>query len=194
LNLIGGVLAPDNGEILRDGAPIQLRSPGDATACGIGVVHQHFMLVPVFSIAENVALHAARCGVFFKAAEWVERVGEWAHSLGWKIDGKRRVAELSVGERQRVEIIKALFTGAGDARDGDSVARLLLLDEPTANLTPAEVEELFAVLRRLREQGRGVVFVSHKLNEVLSLCDRIVVLRNGHVVGSARLRRQTRRS
>lgn len=183
MNLVGGVLTPTSGELLWHDAPTRLRSPREATALGIGVVHQHFMLVPVFTVAENIALHGGR-GKLYKAKVWEERVRAWADSLGWKIDPARRVQDLSVGERQRVEILKALFAGAGETTGQSAdAAKLLLLDEPTANLTPGETEELFEVLRRLRGQGRGIVFVSHKLNEVLALCDRVVVLRHGKVVG-----------
>lgn len=174
LKILGGELAPSHGEVLWDGAPLHLKSPREATRRGIGVVHQHFMLVPVFTVAENIALHAGR-DADFQPAFWAKQVEEWAASLGWKINVHARVEDLSVGEQQRVEILKALFAGGE--------ARLLLLDEPTANLTPAEVDELIVVVRRLREQGRGVVFVSHKLHEVMELCDRVVVLRHGQVTG-----------
>jgi simple sugar transport system ATP-binding protein len=178
MNIVSGVLAPSGGELRWNGAPISFGSAREATRAGIGIVHQHFMLVPVFTVAENVALHALQGGAFYNAALWEQQVAQWAASLGWKVDGARRVAELSVGERQRVEILKALYNhGGGEA------ARLLLLDEPTANLTPLETAELFNVLRQLREQGLSIVFVSHKLNEVLALCDRVVVLRHGRRVG-----------
>lgn len=181
MNIVGGLFPPTAGQMLWQGQTLTLSSPREATALGIGVVHQHFMLVPVFTVAENVALHAPNLSPIYHAQDWRQRIEAWARSLGWRVDASRRVEELSVGERQRVEIIKALFSHADSG--ADNRARLLLLDEPTANLTPAEVEELSAVLRRLREQGCGIVFVSHKLNEVLSLCDRIVTLRHGRVVG-----------
>ncbi len=174
LKILGGELAASSGEILWDGAPMSLKSPREATQRGIGVVHQHFHLVPVFTVAENLALHAGRGA--FQPDFWAKQAEKRAASLGWKINGHARIEDLSVGEKQRVEILKALFAGDGEAR-------LLLLDEPTANLTPAEVGELIAVVRRLREQGRGVVFVSHKLHEVMELCDRVVVLRHGQVTG-----------
>ena len=193
MNLVGGVLAPTGGQILWDGQPVHFASPRDATQRGIGVAHQHFMLVPSFTVAENIALHATGAGALYDANTWSARLQAWAATLGWKIDGQRRVADLSVGELQRVEILKALFANAAPTSAAPEssnsqlpphgIARLLLLDEPTANLTPPEAEELFNVLRRLREQQRGLVFVSHKLNEVLALCDRIVVLRHGRVVG-----------
>jgi len=181
MNIVGGVLAPTAGFLKWNGRPVHFASPRDATQLGIGVVHQHFMLVPIFTVAENVALHASHGSTLYNASEWEQRVEQWADSLGWRVDGSRRVEQLSVGERQRIEILKALFANSDEK--GDMTTRLLLLDEPTANLTPSEVEDLFAVLRRLRERGCGIVFVSHKLKEVLALCDRVTVLRHGRVVG-----------
>jgi simple sugar transport system ATP-binding protein len=190
LNIIGGNLQPSGGQLLWNGQAVDFASPRDATRCGIGVVHQHFMLVPVFSVAENMALHDIGGNAIFDREQWAARVQDWARQLGWKVDGYTRVADLSVGERQRVEILKALFAASsGDTAKDTSThsARLLLLDEPTANLTPGEANELFDVVRRLKEQGRGVVFVSHKLNEVMKLCDRVVVLRHGKVAGERRI-------
>jgi simple sugar transport system ATP-binding protein len=181
LKIIGGEITPTSGTVLFDNQPLHLRSPRDATRLGIGVVHQHFMLVPVFTVAENIALYAggfAGGGAIFNAVFWAERIESWANSLGWKINPHARAGDLSVGEQQRVEILKALFAGRGNQS-----AKLLLLDEPTANLTPGEVQELVTVLRRLREQDCALVFVSHKLQEVRELCDRVVVLRHGKVTG-----------
>jgi simple sugar transport system ATP-binding protein len=175
IGLINGELAPDGGEILWQGTTAPWKSPRGAAAAGVGVVHQHFALVPTFTVAENLALHSPRGRQLVFHKEWVSRTHEWAASLGWQLDPRQKIEELSVGEQQRVEIIKALFS-AGETK-------LLLLDEPTANLTPQETTELFAVLRRLRDQGMGIVFVSHKLREVRDLCDRAVVLRRGKLVG-----------
>jgi simple sugar transport system ATP-binding protein len=186
LNLVGGALQPSSGEMKWDGQPVRFASPRAATRLGIGVVPQHPKLVEVFSAGENLALHANLAGVRLDVAVWNARVQQWAQSLGWQVNADVPVETLSTGERQRIEILKALFSHSAD----DEGARLLLLDEPTANLTPAEADELFAVVRRLREQGRGIVFVSHKLNEVMALCDRVVVLRRGHIVGE-RLGSQT---
>ncbi|MDF2441544.1 MAG: ral nucleoside transport system ATP-binding protein [Abditibacteriota bacterium] len=205
INLIGGNFTPTAGEILWQNRPASFASPRDATRAGIGVVHQHFRLVPVFSIAENLALQGqfAEPGWKFDHQLWQERVEGWARSLNWRLEAGRRVEELGVGERQRVEILKALFAGTASSSrtqstsmPGDSSqstlnrspsgARLLLLDEPTANLAPPEIGELFSVLHDLKAQGRSVIFVSHKLDEVLSLCDRVVVLRRGRVVGERR--------
>jgi simple sugar transport system ATP-binding protein len=189
MNLVGGILQPSAGQILLDRKALQLTSPRQATALGIGVVHQHFMLVPGFTVAENVALHTDKNARLFNAAVWQKRIAEWAGELGWKIDGSRLVENLNTGERQRVEILKALF---GSTNSGE-IAKLLLLDEPTANLTPQETEELFSVLRGLRDRGCGIVFVSHKLGEVLSLCNRVVVLQHGKITGE-REARQTNAS
>jgi ABC-type uncharacterized transport system ATPase subunit len=190
LNIVGGNLQATSGELLWNNEAVQFASPRDATQCGIGVVHQHFMLVPTFSVAENMALQAPQSGAIFNPSQWKERVESWATQLGWQVDANARVETLSVGERQRVEILKALFAAsAGNSPEAASTrsARLLLLDEPTANLTPCEATELFDVVRRLRAQDCGVVFVSHKLNEVMELCDRVVVLRHGKVVGERRI-------
>ncbi|HEX8552971.1 MAG TPA: ATP-binding cassette domain-containing protein [Abditibacteriaceae bacterium] len=170
LNIVAGNLAPSTGELLFDGAPL-------SRAAAIGVVHQHFRLVPAFSVAENLALAAPAESALFHAADWNTRATEWAAQLGWKLDGAALVSSLGVGEQQRVEIIKALFCQSRKTR-------LLLLDEPTANLTPDEARDLFRVVHKLREDGCAVVFVSHKLNEVLELCDRVEVLRHGEIVGS----------
>lgn len=183
LSIVSGNLPPSSGMIAWHKQAIELASPRDATRLGIGVVHQHFKLVPEFTVAENVALQAPRSSFFFREQEWRERIAQWAGELGWRIDPARKIEELSVGERQRVEILKALFVHDDVKVAASSTAQLLLLDEPTANLTPDEVRELFVVLRRLREQGRGIVLVSHKLKEVLALCDRAVVLRRGIVAG-----------
>jgi len=182
LSIVGGNLAPSAGELQWRGNPVRFTSPRDATRLGIGIVHQHFALVPGFTVAENVALQAPRAAFIFNEKEWQERIAQWAAEIGWRIDPTRKIEELSVGERQRVEILKALFVHDGNG-DNNRAAQLLLLDEPTANLTPGEVDELFGVLRTLREQGCGLVFVSHKLKEVLALCDRVVVLRRGEMVG-----------
>ncbi len=182
LSIVGGNLAPSAGELQWRGNPVRFTSPRDATHLGIGIVHQHFALVPGFTVAENVALQAPRAAFVFNEKEWQERIAQWAAEIGWRIDPTRKIEELSVGERQRVEILKALFVHDGNG-DNNRAAQLLLLDEPTANLTPGEVDELFGVLRTLREQGCGLVFVSHKLKEVLALCDRVVVLRRGEMVG-----------
>ena len=176
IGLIGGQLAATRGEIHFDGVARAFKSPREAAAAGIGIVHQHFMLVPSFTLAENLALHAPADGALYRARDWEAKAAQWAAALGWQLEPGRRIDAMSVGEQQRVEILKALFGGPVQTK-------LLLLDEPTANLTPGETDELFATLRRLRDDGLALVFVSHKLREVMELCDRAVVLRRGQLAG-----------
>jgi len=180
LSIVAGVLTPSEGDMLLDGARVRWMDARAAAGAGIGVVYQHFRLVPSLSIAQNLALAARDGGTLFRAAVWEKRAEDWAKALGWKLDGAALIHSLGVGERQRVEILKALFCGRTRGAD---TTRLLLLDEPTANLTPDEALELFRVVRELRSQGCTIVFVSHKLSEVMMLCDRVVVLRRGKVVG-----------
>lgn len=174
MNLLFGVHQPDSGEILIDGRPTRIRSTQDAITHGLGMVHQHFRLVPSFTVAQNVLL-GRECvrGGFTDDRAAERRVAELASETGLSIDPRARVADLSIGAQQRVEILKAL---AADAR-------ILILDEPTAVLTPAEADDLLAMVRRLTTTGRSVVFISHKLPEVQAIADRIVVMRRGEVVG-----------
>ncbi|HEX6256744.1 MAG TPA: ABC transporter ATP-binding protein [Euzebyales bacterium] len=177
MNILYGLYHADEGEILIDGEPVSFEGPGDAIAAGIGMVHQHFMLVPVFTVAENVALGTEPTkgpGVLDRrrAAEDVRRLSE---EFGLPVDPNAIVEDLPVGVQQRVEILKALH------RD----AQLLILDEPTAVLTPQETDELFDAARGLVTTGRSVIFISHKLREHRELVDRVSVLRRGRVVGTA---------
>ncbi len=176
MNIFYGLYTPDEGEILIRGEKAEIHSPNDAIDLGIGMVHQHFMLVPVFTVTENVMLgiESTKAGVFLDRDIASKRIKEISESYGLQVDPDAYVEDLSVGEEQRVEIIKVLY------RQAD----ILILDEPTAVLTPQEVEELFKVIRSLVEKGKSVIFITHKLDEVLELADRIVVLRNGKVVGS----------
>ena len=178
MNVLYGLIAPDEGEILLDGTAVQIAGPADAIARGIGMVHQHFMLVPVLTVAENIILgNETMSGpVFVDEAEAARRIEALAKRFGFDIDPDARIERLSVGVQQRVEILKALY------RD----ARILVLDEPTAVLTPQETEEIFAVLRQLAREGHSIFFISHKLYEVLAIADRITVIRRGKVVGSRR--------
>ncbi|MBD3758391.1 MULTISPECIES: ABC transporter ATP-binding protein [Microbacterium] len=177
MNLLFGVHNPDAGEILIEGEPRTIGDPQDAIAAGLGMVHQHFELVPSFTVAQNVLLgrEPARLGLYDdKRAR--ERVAQLAAESGLRIDPTRRVDTLSIGAQQRVEILKAL---AADAQT-------LIFDEPTAVLTPGEAEELTGLIRRLAAGGRSVLFISHKLPEVQAVADRIVVMRRGRVVATLR--------
>src|SRR2546430_3704413 len=178
MNILYGLLRPDEGEIVVDGQAQRFKGPGDAIAAGIGMVHQHFMLVPVFTVAENVMLGAeptGALGVLDRAAAR-SRVREVSQRYGLPVDPAAVIADLPVGVQQRVEIIKALV------REVD----LLILDEPTAVLTPQEIDELLDVMRALRDAGKSIVFITHKLKEVKAIADRITVVRRGAVVGTAR--------
>ncbi|HEU4812561.1 MAG TPA: ABC transporter ATP-binding protein, partial [Nocardioides sp.] len=168
---------PTEGEILVDGRPVHFASPGDAIAAGIGMVHQHFMLVPVMSVADNILLGAETMAnpIFLDRAEAHRRIVELGKRFGFEIDPDVKVGSLSVGWQQRVEILKALYRSA----------RILVLDEPTAVLTPQEIDELMDIMRSLKEQGTSIVFITHKLREVKAVGDRISVIRRGKVVGTA---------
>src|SRR6266516_4844925 len=176
MNILYGLVTPDEGEIRIDGTPVTIQGPADAIARGIGMVHQHFMLVPVLSVAENVVLgqEISSVGGVLDMRTAERRIRELADRLGFTVDPGARVNQLSLGQQQRVEILKAIYRGA----------RILVLDEPTAVLTPQETREIFGVLRRLREDGTSIIFISHKLDEVLEIADRITVIRRGKVVGS----------
>ena len=179
MNILYGLVQPDAGEILVDGRAATIRQPSDAIALGIGMVHQHFMLIPVLSVADNVVLgqETMRGPVLLDMDAARRRISVLAEQLGFTgIDPSTRIEQLSVGQQQRIEILKAIYRGA----------RVLILDEPTAVLTPQETTEMFTVFRRLRAEGTSIVFISHKLDEVLEIADRITVIRRGRVVGSRR--------
>jgi general nucleoside transport system ATP-binding protein len=175
MNILYGLAVPNEGEILLDGKVVQIASPSDAIARGISMVHQHFMLVPVLTVAENILLGAETMSnpIFIDRREAHRRIEELGRRFGFEIDPEAKVSTLSVGWQQRVEILKALYRQS----------RILVLDEPTAVLTPQETKEIFAVLRRLADEGHSVIFISHKLYEVLEIADRITVIRRGRVVG-----------
>ncbi len=175
MKILYGLYQPDEGEILLDGEPVTIPDPTTAIEHNIGMIHQHFMLVETLTVAENVALGLPSSrGPLTELDAVSTRIEELGERYGLQIDPSAVVWQLAVGQKQRVEIIKALY------RD----ARLLILDEPTAVLTPQEVDQLFATLRQLTADERGLIFISHKLHEVLALSDRITVLRNGRVTGN----------
>jgi len=177
MNVLYGLLQADSGEILLDGVPQHFEGPGDAMRAGIGMVHQHFMLIPVFTVAENVMLghEPTRFAGSLDAAAARSMVKDIADRFGFHIDPDALVEDLPVGVQQRVEIIKAL------SRD----AQVLVFDEPTAVLTPQETDELMQIMRQLRDEGKAIVFITHKLREVREVADRITVIRLGKVVGEA---------
>ena len=172
MNILFGLYHPDEGEIYINGKKAAISNPNDAYALGIGMVHQHFMLVNQLTVLENIIIGREQGGLFldWKASE--EQVAGLVRRFGFRIDLHEKVANLSVGMRQRVEILKTLYRGAD----------IIILDEPTAVLTPQEVEELFKILRQLKKDGKTIVFITHKLNETMSLSDRITVIRKGKVV------------
>jgi ABC-type uncharacterized transport system ATPase subunit len=176
MNILYGLYKPDEGEILIRGSRVEIKDPHDAINLGIGMVHQHFMLIPVFTVTENVMLgvESMRLGGMLDRSSAAQRIKEISEIYGLPVDPNSLVEDLPVGVQQRVEIIKVLFREA----------EILILDEPTAVLTPQEVEELLEVIHSLVEQGKSVIFITHKLKEVLSIADRITVLRNGKVVGN----------
>ena len=171
MNVLYGLTQPDEGEILIDGRPTTLHSPKDAIKAGIGMVHQHFMLVPVFTVAENVTLGAERTRVLglLDRRGMRREVRELSERYGLHINPDAYVEDLPVGVQQRVEIVKALVREAS----------VLILDEPTSVLTPGETEELFTIMRQLREGGRSIVFISHKLKEVQAIADTITAIASG---------------
>ena len=182
MNILYGFYQADEGEILIDNQARQISSPGDAIKLGLGMVHQHFMLVEPLTVTENIVLGAEpTSGMSIDYRKARARVREISEQYGLKIDPDRRISELSVGQQQRVEILKTLYRGA----------RILILDEPTAVLTPQEVAEMFAILRGLREQGKTIIIITHKLAEVLALSDNITVMRDGKVVGNLPTREAT---
>jgi simple sugar transport system ATP-binding protein len=174
MNVLVGLYRPDAGEIRIDGRPVSFASPRDAIAAGIGMVHQHFTLVPSQTVTENILLGLDKPRFRLRLREAEAEVARIAATVGLRVDPGAKVWQLSVGEQQRVEILKLLYRGA----------RILILDEPTAVLAPQEIDELFVTLRSMVADGRSVVFISHKLGEVLAIADRITVMRNGRVTAA----------
>ncbi|WP_054952143.1 ABC transporter ATP-binding protein [Flaviflexus massiliensis] len=178
MNVLYGLYEPDEGEIRINGKPVAFNGPGDAVAAGIGMVHQHFMLVPVFTVAESVALGYEPTHPLFgmlNMSEAKKIVKETSKRFGFDLDPNAKIEDLPVGSQQRVEIVKAL----------SRKAEVLILDEPTAVLTPAETDELMAIMKELAAAGTSIVFITHKLREVRAVADKITVIRRGKVVGEA---------
>ena len=171
MNVIAGIYAPEEGEIYINGQPVSINSPEDAFKNGIGMIHQHFKLVEVFSAAENIVL-GVNDGKRYKLKDVNSRVREIAEKYGFDIDPKKKIYDMSVSEKQTVEIIKVLYRGAD----------ILILDEPTAVLTPQETKKLFEILRKMREDGKSIIIITHKLNEVMEISDRVSILRKGEYV------------
>ncbi len=174
MNIISGIYFPDSGQVFIDGEEAVIRSPKDAFRYKIGMIHQHFKLVDVFSAAENIVLGLKEEKHNIK--DTAKRVKQISESYGFEIDPMKKIYEMSVSEKQTVEIIKVLYRGAD----------ILILDEPTAVLTPQETQKLFAVLRRMRDDGKAIIIITHKLHEVLSLSDRVSVLRKGEYIGTVK--------
>lgn len=174
MNILSGFYRPDEGEIYVEGKPVKMRSPRDALKLGIGMVYQHFTLVPEFKVVENILLGLDVVGRKLSLKAAAAQIEEQAKQLGFTVNPWSRVADLSLGEQQRVEILKVLLRGA----------KVIILDEPTSVLAPVEVAGLFNVLKQLTSQGKSVVFITHKLNEAMEICDRITVLRTGMKIGT----------
>ena len=173
MNILYGLYRPDGGEIRLNGRPVSFSSAREAIQAGIGMVHQHFMLIPVMTVAENIVLGTEpRKGVLLDEAAADSRVADMAQTFRFEVDPEARVEDISVGQQQRVEIMKALYRNAD----------ILILDEPTAVLTPQEASDLCEILRSLQREGLSIIFISHKLNEVLEIADRVTVLRRGKTI------------
>ncbi len=175
MNMVSGIYYPDSGQIFIDGEEVRITSPKDAFDYKIGMIHQHFKLVDVFSAAENIVL-GLEDEKSFDMDKYIEKIKEITDRYGFVLDPHKKIYEMSVSEKQTVEIIKVLFRGAD----------ILILDEPTAVLTPQETLKLFAVLRRMRESGKAIVIITHKLHEVLSLSDNVAVLRKGEYINTVK--------
>lgn len=174
MSILSGLYQPDKGQVILQDRPVAFHSPQEAIAHGVGMIYQHFMLVPQLTVAENVVLGQAGGAFWLKRSHLIAAVDKLIQAYGFDLDPDQRVGTLSLGEQQRVEILRAMYRGS----------QVLILDEPTAVLTPKEVEELFVILRHMADEGRAVILITHKLKEVLALADRVTVLRKGEVVGS----------
>ena len=168
MNMLSGIYAPDAGSILVEGRPVAIKSPEDAKRLGLGMVHQHFKLVDVFSAADNIWMGREKAGFLLKKDRY-EQVADMAKRFGFDLDPRKQVRNMSVSEKQTLEIVKVLYYGA----------KVIILDEPTAVLTVQEIRRLFDVLRRMKEEGHSIIIITHKLNEVMEISDRVAILRKG---------------
>ena len=171
MNMISGIYKPDKGQIFVDGKEVSINSPEDSKRLGIGMVHQHFKLVDVFSAADNIWMGKEKAGMLLKKDRY-EKIEEIASRFGFELDPRKKVYNMSVSEKQTLEIIKVLYYGA----------KIIILDEPTAVLTVQEIQKLFAVLRKMKEEGHSVIIITHKLNEVMDISDRVAILRKGEYI------------
>ncbi len=171
MNILSGLTLPDSGQIKINGKAVRIRNPKDAMEYGIGMVHQHFMLIQPMSVAENIALGLSITPFFFHLRKVHRLIREYTRQYGFDISSKAKIWQLSVGQQQKVEILKVLMQGAD----------LIILDEPTSVLTPQESDDLFKVLKKMKEEGHAILFITHKLNEIKAISDRVVVLRKGRV-------------
>ena len=176
MNILYGIYQPDSGTILINGKPVRISNPVESINLGIGMIHQHFMLIQNHSVIENIALGYKDTPFFFPRKVLRQKIKAFSSQFDFLIDLDQKVWQLSAGEQQRVEIIKTLLNGAD----------LLILDEPTSVLTPQQIKELIEILRRMKAAGHSVIFISHKLDEIMEICDRVTVLRKGRIVGDAR--------
>ena len=173
MNMLSGIYKPDSGSILVDGTPVSIHSPEDSKRLGIGMVHQHFKLVDVFSAADNIWLGDEKSGPVLHKDRY-KIIADMARKFGFAIDPKKKVYNMAVSEKQTLEIIKVLYYGA----------KIIILDEPTAVLTVQETQKLFDVLRRMKQEGHAIIIITHKLNEVLEISDRVAILRKGEYIGT----------
>ena len=175
MSVLFGLYQPEIGEIRKNGQVVKINDPNDATALGIGMVHQHFQLVDVFTVLDNIILGAENTKLgFIQKKEAREKVQELSERYGLKVDVDAKVEDITVGMQQRVEILKMLY------RDNE----ILIFDEPTAVLTPQEIDELMSIMKNLSKEGKSILFISHKLNEIMEVADRVTVLRKGKYVGT----------
>ncbi len=178
MNILYGLYKPDAGQILINGREVSIKSPKDSMRAGIGMIHQHFMLVQNHTVAENIALGLEEAPFFFPENYVKKKIRKFSDRFGLMIDPEKKIWELSAGEQQRVEILKALFLEAD----------LLIMDEPTSVLTPQEALDLFGIIRKMAESGHSVILISHKLDEIMGICNRVFVLRKGETVGGANVK------